>query len=76
MTRLPVTRRHLGRALSVLALALSTSFAMSSPAWAADDTADVFIKRLSSDLLDTVKADKTILSGDINKISVLVDQKN
>ena len=75
MTRLPVTRRHLGRALSVLALALSTSFAMSSPAWAADDTADVFIKRLSSDLLDTVKADKTILSGDINKISVLVDQR-
>ncbi len=75
MTRLPLTRRHLGRALSVLALALSTSFAMSSPAWAADDTADVFIKRLSSDLLDTVKADKTILSGDINKISVLVDQR-
>ena len=71
MTRLSLTRRHLARALSVLALALSTS----SPAWAADDTADMFIKRLSSDLLDTVKADKTILSGDINKISVLVDQR-
>ncbi len=40
-----------------------------------DATADVFIKRLTDELLTTVKSDKTILSGDINKISVLVDQR-
>jgi hypothetical protein len=36
--------------------------AMNSAVGAADETADTFIKRLSTDLLDTVKADKTILS--------------
>ena len=40
-----------------------------------DATADVFIKRLTDEFLATVKSDKTILSGDINKISVLVDQR-
>ncbi len=75
MTRFYLTRRHWARVLSVLAIGLSTNVAMSSAVWAADDTADAFIKRVSSDLLDTVKADKTILSGDINKISVLVDQR-
>ena len=75
MTCFSLTRRHWARALSVLAMGLFTSLAVSSAVWAADDTADAFIKRLSTDLLDTVKADKTILSGDINKISVLVDQR-
>ena len=40
-----------------------------------DATADAFIKRLTDELLATVKADKSILSGDINKISALVDQR-
>jgi len=44
--------------------------------WAAPDaSADEFIKRLTDELLATVKADKSILSGDINKISALVDQR-
>ena len=44
--------------------------------WATPDaSADVFIKRLTDELLTTVKADKSILSGDINKISALVDQR-
>ena len=44
--------------------------------WATPDaSADVFIKRLTDELLATVKADKSILSGDINKISALVDQR-
>ena len=42
---------------------------------APDASADAFIKRLTDELLATVKADKSILSGDINKISVLVDQR-
>ena len=44
-------------------------------AHAADEAADVFIKRVSSDILDAIKADKTIHSGDVNKIVVLVDQR-
>ncbi len=75
MTCFSLTRRHLGRVVFGWALGLSTSLAMGSAAWAADDTADMFVKRLSTELLDTVRADKSILTGDINKISVLVDQR-
>jgi len=44
-------------------------------AQAAPEAPDVFIKRLTTELLDIVKADKTILSGDVTKIGVLVDQR-
>ncbi len=46
-----------------------------SAAHAADESADVFIKRVSSDILDAIKADKSIRSGDVNKIVTLVDQR-
>jgi len=69
MNRL-LSRRHF--AACVLAAA---SLSMSSLAWAADETADVFIKRVSSDILEAIKADKSIRNGDINKIIVLVDQR-
>lgn len=36
---------------------------------------DAFIKRLSVDVLDTIKSDKSIQSGDVSKISALVDTK-
>jgi phospholipid transport system substrate-binding protein len=36
---------------------------------------DVLIKEVSTDVLDAVKADKTIRSGDIRKVIALVDQK-
>jgi phospholipid transport system substrate-binding protein len=62
-------------ALSALALIASGVLAMSGAAAAVDDTADAFIKRVSTDILDTIKADKSILSGDTNKIGVLVDQR-
>lgn len=41
---------------------------------AADEAPDAFIQRLSNQVLDTVKADKAIKGGDINKIITLVDQ--
>jgi len=44
-------------------------------ALAADDTPEAFIKRLSGDVIDAIKTDKSIAAGDINKIVVLVDQK-
>ena len=36
---------------------------------------DALIKEVSSDVLDAVKADKTIQAGDIRKVIALVDQK-
>ncbi len=43
--------------------------------WAADEAADAFIKRVSSDILDAIKSDKSIKNGDVNKIVALVDQR-
>lgn len=55
---------------------LAASFVMvAGAAQAATEAPDVFIKRLTTELLDIVKADKTILSGDVTKIGVLVDQR-
>ena len=68
-------RRFWTHAASALALMASGFFAMSGAAAAVDDTPDAFIKRVSTDILDTIKADKSILSGDTNKIGVLVDQR-
>ena len=36
---------------------------------------EALIKEVSSDVLDAVKADKSIQSGDVRKVSALVDQK-
>ena len=51
-----------------LALGLST-------AWAADEAPDAFVKRITNETLDAVRTDKSIKSGDINKIMQLVDTK-
>ena len=45
------------------------------PALAADEAPDALVKRLSSDVLDSIKADKTIQNGDVSRIVALVDQK-
>ena len=42
---------------------------------AAEDSADMFVKRVSGDILDAIKADKSIHNGEVNKIVVLVDQR-
>ncbi|MEY4766081.1 MAG: hypothetical protein RI907_2754 [Pseudomonadota bacterium] len=73
------------------ALAMSLAAALSlglgagwvSPVQAADTSAqptnaatpDGFIKVLTSDVLNTVKADKSIQAGDVKKVAVIVDQK-
>jgi phospholipid transport system substrate-binding protein len=51
------------------------AFGVLTSACAADDTPEVFIKRLSGDVIDAIKADKSLAAGDINKVIVLVDQK-
>ena len=68
------TRRAFVRLASSCLLAASVGLT-TGVAQAATEAPDVFIKRLTTELLDIVKADKTILSGDVTKISVLVDQR-
>ena len=46
-----------------------------SAAMAADEAPDVLIKRLSEEVLNTIKADKSLQSGEIAKIIALVDGK-
>ncbi len=41
----------------------------------ADEAPDAFVKKISNDVLDTAKADKSIQAGDINKVIALVDTK-
>jgi phospholipid transport system substrate-binding protein len=55
--------------ISLFALSGGTAFAQSA------ETPDAFIKRLSVDVLDTIKADKSLQSGDVSKIAALVDSK-
>jgi phospholipid transport system substrate-binding protein len=65
-----MNRRHLlASALAVLTLAAVPL------ARAADEAPDVWIKRLSTDVLDTIKADKSLQSGNLAKIIALVDSK-
>ncbi|MEY2678154.1 MAG: hypothetical protein RLZ00_846 [Pseudomonadota bacterium] len=63
------------RTLFAKALMATLVFGMVGTSHAADETADAFIKRVSSDILEAIKADKSIRSGDVNKIMVLVDQR-
>ena len=68
-------RRHLGRLALASALLFSAAAFFVSPARAADEAPDALVQRISGDVLDTIKADKSIKAGDINKIMVLVDSK-
>jgi phospholipid transport system substrate-binding protein len=55
---------------------LSISLALGfTSAWAADEAAEAFIKRITNDTLNTIKADKALRNGDIGKIMQLVDSQ-
>ncbi len=68
-----MNRRFLGS----MALGLAAVLATASPlmAHAADEAPDALIKRLSTDVLDSLKADKSIHAGDVSRIISLVDSK-
>ena len=65
------------RFFSFIAASFAAVLALSAPlaARAADEAPDALVKRLSADGLDTIKADKSLQGGDINKIIALVDSK-
>ena len=66
-----MNRRIFGHLVGVsLSLAL-----LAAPARAADEAPDALIKRTSTEVLDAIKADKSIQSGDTGKIIALVDGK-
>ncbi|MBO9679098.1 MAG: ABC transporter substrate-binding protein [Acidovorax sp.] len=64
------------RSLSRVAIGLAAAFSLAAalPARAADEAPDALIKRLSTDVLETLRNDKSIKSGDIPKIVALVDK--
>ena len=66
-------RRFLGRLLA--ALAVITLSLLAWPVSAADEAADVLIKRLSTEVLDSIRNDKAIQGGDVSRIVALVDAK-
>ena len=63
-------RRHWISALSLVA------FALAAPTLHAEaQTADAFVKQVSTDVMDALKADKAIQAGDVGRIRGLVDAK-
>lgn len=68
-----MNRRFLGR-LAAAALLLA-GLGLAPLARAADEAPDALIKRLSDEVLSTIKSDKSIQQGDVNRIMQLVDAK-
>jgi phospholipid transport system substrate-binding protein len=62
-------RRVLGASVLVLGLGAGAA------AHAEDEAPDALIKRLSSDVLETIKNDKTIRTGEISRVVALVDAR-
>ncbi len=56
-------------------LLMGASALLITPARAADEAPEALIKRLSTEVLDNIKADKAIQSGDLSRIIALVDAK-
>jgi phospholipid transport system substrate-binding protein len=46
-----------------------------APAQAADEAADAFIRRLSTELLDVVRNDRSLKTGDVQRIATVVDAR-
>lgn len=70
MLSMLLPRRHMLAMVSAFALLANVG-----PAWAADESPDAFIKRITNETLDIIKADKALRNGDIGKIIQLVDSK-
>ena len=60
---------------ALLAVAAALVWGVAGMSHAAEEAADAFIKRVSTDILDAIKADKSIKNGEVNKIVALVDQR-
>jgi phospholipid transport system substrate-binding protein len=65
-------RIRLSSCLAALALSATCAWGQAP---AAQQTPDALIREVSTDVLDAVKADKSIKSGDVQKVVALVDSK-
>ena len=63
-------KRFLAAALTTTLLATGVSAETATPT-----TPDGLVKQVSTEVIDTIKADKSIQSGDVRKIMALVDAK-
>jgi phospholipid transport system substrate-binding protein len=68
-------RRGFARVLLAGALLVGAAVGLAPVARAADEAPDALVKRLTTDVLQQIKSDKSIKAGDINKIMQLVDTK-
>ncbi len=64
--------RRIWAATAAAWLALSAGMPMT--AMAAEETPDALVKRLSADVLDTIRNDKSLKTGDVASIGALVDK--
>jgi len=64
--RIPLNRRQ---------MLAATLMASTAAVWAADEAPEVFVKRITNETLDIIKADKALRGGDVNKLMQLVDDK-
>ena len=67
--------RRLVNKLAVALLGVAAFASVLPLAHAADEAPDALIKRLSDDVLASIKSDKAIQGGDTNRILALVDSK-
>ena len=65
-------RRNFAQLAAVL---VSSVMLTMSAAYAQDEAPDALVKRLSTDVLDKIKADKTVQGGDMTKMMALVDSQ-
>ena len=63
----------MSRFLATLVALVAIGFA--PLASAADEAADALIKRLSTEVLDAIKADKQVKAGELTRVIALVDQR-
>jgi phospholipid transport system substrate-binding protein len=69
-TTMILTKRQLLATITLMAASVFTPLAQ-----AEDEAPDALIKRLSVDVLDAIKADKAIRTGDIDRVIALVDTR-
>ena len=67
-------RRRLLSSLSLLAIGFAHTL-LAGPALAADEAPDALIKRLSGEVLESIRSDKAIQAGDVGRIVALVDAR-
>jgi phospholipid transport system substrate-binding protein len=72
---LTLQRRSFGRFMLAGILLPAAGAASAQPASAAEDNPGEFIRRLSDDVLETLRTDKSIKAGGLSKVIALVDAK-